>query len=458
MAAYFDNPSGFYHGQAREFDVDACSKNNCKCSRRSCMYYNEPHYGHHDYTKVEMPLYGPKTQVHPKVLGSKAMYEAAKTPYENKINNNNAIQATESAGGVGGHENFASVEDMGDMSGSYAQGIDGISLTDRECEQCPSCKIKGKCDHCYSCLHFGFCEKTDTDLMKKGGIHTGMNDDNEKQENSGSDEVEGFNILGMNIMDKLENKHLLLIGIAAVGAYLLYRRYNGGKLLGQATAGILNNRTILILVAVVAVILAVKMFFPQILEGFNGNEVADASELEWKHKDAAESVVILTEKYGAPKILHKAEGGIAVWTADQLQHTCFVRIEVHDESVYHCKPAEHRDHTYHFVNYDVSPEKFLDVTSLSGSVNYDPLKKLLRARCGDEQANIATLALATQIGEGNVTLNFVQGNDMYKAWIMSTKKPDNVKKLYELLCYNVQNQKGNPISEGVWPLAFPEGC
>jgi hypothetical protein len=412
------------------------------------MYYNEPHYGHHDYTKVEMPLYGPKLQVHPKVLGSKAMYEAAKTPYENK--QQPIAQPTESAGGIGGHENFASVEGMGDMSGSYAQGIDDepISLTDKECERCPSCKIKGKCDHCYSCVNYGFCEKTDTDLLKKGGI----------PDNDEPTVVEGFNIFhNINIMDKLENKYLILAGLGAVGAYLLYRRYNGQTLTGLGQS-LLNNRTLLILAGVVALVLIVKMFFPKLIEGFNGNEVASADDLEWAHKDAAESVVVLTEKYGAPKILHKGQGGVAIWTADQLKHTCFVRIEVLDESVAHCKPAQHRDHTYHYVNYDVSPEKFLDVTSLSGSVNYDPLKKLLRARCGDEQANIATLALATQIGEGNVTLNFVQGNQMYKAWIQSTRKPDNVKKLYELLCYNVQNQKGNPMSDGVWPLAFPEGC
>lgn len=438
MAGYFDNPSGFYHGQAREFDKDACSKNNCKCGLRTCMYYNGSRYGHQDYTKVEMPLYGPQTMIHPKVLGSKAMYEAAKTPYENKA----PMQPTESAGGIGGHENFASVEGMGDMSGSYAQGMESppISLTDRECERCPSCKIEGKCDYCYSCVNYGFCEKTDTELLKKGGIDTGIK--------------EGFKIFGSNnIMDKLENKHLVLIGMAAVGIYLLYRRYNGGQM-----SGYLSNRNVLIFVGVIALIFAVKMFFPKILEGFNGNDVTDAGDLSWQHQDAAESVVVLTNKYGAPKILHKGIGGLAVWTADQLQQTCFVRIEVLDESVPHCKPADHRDHTYHYVNYDVSPEKFLDVTSLSGSVSYDPLKKLLRARCGSEEANVATLALATQIGEGNLTLNYVQGNEMYKAWIQSTRKPDNVKKLYDLLCYNIQNQKGNPVSDGYWPLAFPAGC
>lgn len=471
---WHNNPTGHTDNQARMFDNQPCMKNNGKCGVNKAMYYNEPHFGHHDYTKVEMPLYGKqhKPKIVTKVPKKAPMYSSAKIPYEQP---NAAVSSNGSE--------FATIEHMGDMSGSYAQGLDSngmiaqdahdmlagaggkISVTDLECERCPDCKMKGKCDYCYSCANYGQCSKTDKKMMQKGGIDTpgadahyveGELERNMEYENK---RVEGFgnlkNILNDYIgMDQLNLNHMIILAALAAGGYMLYQKYNGAMLDMQ---GVMQNRALMMLVGIVVVLLVVKVFMPDILtEGFEG--AVNADDLEWEHKEAAEQVAILSEKYGGPKVLHKGKGGIAVWTEDQLAHTCFVRIEVLDEKIYHCKPAEHFDHTYHYINYDVSPEKFLDVTSLSGSVAYDPLKKWLRARCGSEEANIATLALATQIGEGNVTFNFVQGNEMYKAWIMSTKKAKNVKKLYELLCFNVRNQKGDPRSEGVWKLAFSDGC
>ena len=35
---------------------------------------------------------------------------------------------------------------------------------------------------------------------------------------------------------------------------------------------------------------------------------------------------------------------------------------------------------------------------------------------------------------------------------------DMVDQMYDLLCFNLKHQKGNPNSEGHWVLAFPEGC
>lgn len=94
---------------------------------------------------------------------------------------------------------------------------------------------------------------------------------------------------------------------------------------------------------------------------------------------------------------------------------------------------------------------------LSGSVRYDPLKKWLSARCGSWEANVATLALATQIGEGKISINYIHDNELYKEWIMSTQREKNVSKLYDLLCYNLKHQTGFPEPEGIFNLAFPEG-
>ena len=62
-----------------------------------------------------------------------------------------------------------------------------------------------------------------------------------------------------------------------------------------------------------------------------------------------------------------------------------------DEYVDHDKPKQHFDFLYSYINIYVPPSKLYDVLSISGSVNYDPLKKELFARCGSFEANFATL-------------------------------------------------------------------
>ena len=181
-------------------------------------------------------------------------------------------------------------------------------------------------------------------------------------------------------------------------------------------------------------------------------------KLRWENKDALEQYSILTKKYGNPNSIGLARGGIAIWEKNKLQNTCFERIELYDESVAHCVPKPHRDFLYTFVKYEVPNDKVLDVISLSGSVAYDPLKKLLRARCGSEEANIATLYLATSIGNSNISLKEIQDNKLYGETITSTINSQNVQKYYNKLCEALENQPGNPKWTGFFPLAFPEGC
>jgi hypothetical protein len=182
------------------------------------------------------------------------------------------------------------------------------------------------------------------------------------------------------------------------------------------------------------------------------------NKLQWGNKDAMEQHNILKKKYGNPNSIGLSRGGIAVWEKNKLQNTCFERIELYDESVAHCVPKPHRDFLYTFVKYEVPNDKVLDVISLSGSVAYDPLKKLLRARCASEEANIATLYLATGIGNSNVTIKDIQEKKMYAETITSTISSQNVQIYYTKLCEALENQPGNPEWTGFFPLAFPEGC
>ena len=180
--------------------------------------------------------------------------------------------------------------------------------------------------------------------------------------------------------------------------------------------------------------------------------------INWTNKDAIEQYYIMKKKYGTPRITSFAKGGMAVWTKDKLLNTCFERVELIDESVAHCVPKPHRDFLYHYVNYEIPSDKVLEVISLSGSVAYDPLKKLLRARCGSEEANIATLYLATSIGNSRISLKKVQEEKLYKKTIVSTSDSQNVQIYYTRLCKYIKDQPGNPKWTGFFPLAFPEGC
>lgn len=180
--------------------------------------------------------------------------------------------------------------------------------------------------------------------------------------------------------------------------------------------------------------------------------------MNWNHRDAAAAFSLLVDAYGQPSSIDNSPGGTIIWKRDRLLDTCFDRIEVRDESIPHCHPMSHQDFVYTSVKYDVPPSKFLDVTSLTGGITYDPLKKELRSRCGSASANIAILALATHIGEGNLSLNYVQANNMLGAWIYDIQNPEKLEQMYDLLCYNLKHQRGNPVPEGFWVLANPEGC
>jgi hypothetical protein len=186
--------------------------------------------------------------------------------------------------------------------------------------------------------------------------------------------------------------------------------------------------------------------------------IINLQSLQWHNADAIAYLQIGINRWGKPAHLSKKEGGIAIWNKKQLKNTCFELIELRDESVAHCVPLPHRDFLYTFIKYDVSPNRFADVLSLSGSVSYDPLKKLLRARCGSNEANIATLYLSTEIANGNQKIEDIQKNGIYKKTILSTSAPQEVERIYNSLCANIANQSGNINVTGFWPAAFPEGC
>lgn len=185
---------------------------------------------------------------------------------------------------------------------------------------------------------------------------------------------------------------------------------------------------------------------------------AGSMNTAWHNRSASDYVHVVATKYGQPSAIDPTPGGMAIWKRDKLMNTCIDRIEVKDEAIPHCHPTNHLDFVYASVNYDVAPSKFLEVTSLSGNITYDPNKKQLTARCGTIEAAIASLALATQIGEGHISLNYAQANELYPHYLVATQDPEQIARLYDLLCYNLRHQRGDPSPSGSWPLAQPHGC
>jgi hypothetical protein len=126
----------------------------------------------------------------------------------------------------------------------------------------------------------------------------------------------------------------------------------------------------------------------------------------------------LVDKYGTPDVYDPRTGGFAVWYRTTLKSKGHIwdRIEIHDEQVPHTVPTPHVDYMYTWFKMDIPENKRNIILSMSDSITYDPLKKLIRARCHFEGANIATIWLAMQV----VQEEKLGTPEEYKAAIMST--------------------------------------
>jgi hypothetical protein len=175
--------------------------------------------------------------------------------------------------------------------------------------------------------------------------------------------------------------------------------------------------------------------------------------LDWNNKQAIDAVTSTMAQFGVPSSVDATSGGIVIWKKDRLLNSCLDRIEIRDEAIPHNSPQTHNDCVYVFVTYDVSPIKFMEVTSISGSVTYDPLKKQLRVRCQSIEACVATLALCVQVGEGALSLNYAQSNELFSQYIFASQDANQYEKLRDLLCYTLEHQKGTTMSEGEWALS-----
>ena len=158
----------------------------------------------------------------------------------------------------------------------------------------------------------------------------------------------------------------------------------------------------------------------------------------------------IVDKYGKPHILVNQPNGLCIWNKFP-KGDPHVRIELKDEYVAHCAPAKHHDFLYSFVKIYIPPEKLSDVQSISGSVNYDPLKHELFARCASFQANFATLRTVFNTLDEESTDYSTNINQRDQTYITNE---EYVKKKV------IENQKKykKELTWSYYPGAFPDGC
>lgn len=128
----------------------------------------------------------------------------------------------------------------------------------------------------------------------------------------------------------------------------------------------------------------------------------------------------VVKEFGQPDIIDRSSGGVAVWKKSTLTYRghCWDRVEIHDEQIPHDDPAPHVDFLYTWCKIDVPEDKISSILSISDSVTYDPLKKLVRARCHFHGANVATLLLVKRVVTGEMSIK--EARNKYGDFIFST--------------------------------------
>lgn len=131
------------------------------------------------------------------------------------------------------------------------------------------------------------------------------------------------------------------------------------------------------------------------------------------------------KQFGPPSILDPKPGGFAVWDKMTLKRlgepaNCLYRVVIRDEQVPHSKPGPHVDYLYYWTFMDIPGELINAVLSISDSISYDPLKKLLQVRCHFSGANWSTLYSALLIMKRRYTIQQFKRDKIYGKTIFST--------------------------------------
>ena len=151
---------------------------------------------------------------------------------------------------------------------------------------------------------------------------------------------------------------------------------------------------------------------------------------KWYHIRPKAYYTKCIELFGKPTFVSNVKDGYALWKTKGL----FTKHLLIDEDIKHCVPRHHHDYFYSSIRFFVPKHKLCDVLKISGSLQYDGLKKELTARCGGINANYATLYLAMLVAIGKLTIQEVKSHNMYPKMIRGEIVPHHkmAKKMMEL--------------------------
>lgn len=130
----------------------------------------------------------------------------------------------------------------------------------------------------------------------------------------------------------------------------------------------------------------------------------------------------LIKEFGFPDYFDPKSGGGAVWKKESLKDTPYHRIEIRDEQIPHDKPKKHVDFLYSWYGVEVPPQKIGGLHKISKSISYDPLKKMMRARCHDMRPNVVTHWIVKKYAKGDITIDEAVG--MYGPMIIELFQDD----------------------------------
>lgn len=165
--------------------------------------------------------------------------------------------------------------------------------------------------------------------------------------------------------------------------------------------------------------------------------LGDANGLVWGNKAASKYYGVMESRLGKPTSVSQKSGGMARWSMPKSKLFKVHMIEdLSDTAVGFLEST---------VQYAVADDRLEDVHGLSEKVTYDAEQGLLSARGMSIEENVVTLAMATQIAQRNLSLRYIQSNDLYKKWLENGTKDNNA--LQKLLTFNVTNQPDGTIEE-----------
>lgn len=218
------------------------------------------------------------------------------------------------------------------------------------------------------------------------------------------------------ILYNLTQTQMFVIGLSVI--FILFHLYKSSIVLQNQNV-VVNSKT---------VVSSNNYQTQWITKGF-GNGYGDMSP--------AKSLPDLIQEFGPPSSFDGQVGGGATWYKKDLENTPFERIEIRDEQIPHDKPIKHTDFLYAWYKVDMPEYLIGGVHKISSSLTYDPLKKIVQARCHDMRPIVVSHWIVNKYAHEELTIDEAVG--MYGPMIMELFEDDPDGNKYRQLMSELYN-------------------